>query len=329
MNRRSTITALLALSAALRPYAVFAQKATPTPARVGFLSNFSPSSGKEVTNCFLRGLRESGWIEGENINIEYRWAEGISDRFPALAAEMVRLRPDLIVVVSTPGAQTVHRATSTIPVVIIGVSDPVTSGIVASLARPGGNITGVSNFLPATSGKLLELLKLAAPRVSTVGILYNPNNPGKLLELQELRAAAQIIGVAIEPIEVRSLGDFEAAFSRITRARCDALITLQEGVTFANRSQIAEFATRGRLPSIFQIREFVEAGGLMSYGLNYCRHFQRAAIYVDKILKGSRPGDLPVELPTSFELLINLKAAKVMGLEIPQSLLVRVDELIK
>jgi putative ABC transport system substrate-binding protein len=274
-------------------------------------------------------LRELGWTEKENIQIEYRWAHGMVDQFSALAAELVALRPDLIAVMSTPGSQAVHRATSTIPVVMISVSDPVASGLVASLARPGGNVTGVSNFLPATTGKLLEFLRIVVPRLSTVGLLYNPTNPGKVLEVHELRTAANGVGVAIEPVEVRTSGDFDGAFSRITQTRCEALITLQEGVALENRSRITGFATKTRLPTIFQVREYVDAGGLMSYGLNFCQHFRSAATYVDKILRGARPGDLPIELPTSFELLINLKTAKAIGLEIPRSLLLRADEVIK
>jgi putative ABC transport system substrate-binding protein len=216
-----------------------------------------------------------------------------------------------------------------IPIVFIAVSDPVKSGIVASLARPGGNITGVSNFLPATSGKLLELLVLVAPTAARFGVLHNPNNEGKILELQELQSAGRTLAVQIEPIEVRSLNDFQNAFSRTSNLKCDALIVLQEGVTLGGRQQIAKYAENNKLPAIYQIREFVEAGGLLSYGLNYCRHYGRAATYVDKILKGERPADLPVELPTRFELVVNLKTAKAIALEIPAMLLARADEVIE
>lgn len=328
-GRRQTIATLLALGAAFGPLNASAQRTAARPARIGFLVNFSPESGKALIECFQHGLRDLGWNEGKNINLEYRWAAGMSDRYPGLAAELVRLNPDLLVANSTPAAQAVQRATTTISIVFIAVSDPVASGIVSSLARPGANISGVSNFLPATTGKLLEFLKIAAPNVSRVGVLHNPSNPGKIIEVQELRAAAQSMAITIEPLEVRSSGDFDRAFSRAMESRCDALLALQEGLTLANRARITEFTKKHRLPAIFQIREFVEAGGLMSYGLNYCDHFQRAAVYVDKILKGARPAELPVELPTSFELLINLKTAKAINLKIPQSLLVRANEVLE
>jgi ABC-type uncharacterized transport system substrate-binding protein len=216
-----------------------------------------------------------------------------------------------------------------IPIVFIAVSDPVKSGIVASLARPGGNVSGVSNFLPATTGKLLELLVLVAPAAARFAVLHNPNNDGKILELQELQGAGQTLAIKIEPIEVRSLNDFQNAFSRISDLKCDALIVLQEGVTLEGRKQIAKYAQDKRLPTIYQIREFVEAGGLLSYGLNYCQHYGRGATYVDRILKGERPADLPVELPTRFELVVNLKTAKAIALEIPPMLLARADEVIE
>jgi putative tryptophan/tyrosine transport system substrate-binding protein len=329
MNRRDTVLGLLAFGAALRPLRAHAQRVAGKPARLGFLANLGPAGGKPWIDCFRSGLRDLGWIEGKDINIEYRWGEGLSERFPAMAAELVRLQPDLIVSQSTPATQAAQRATQTIPIVMIGVSDPVASKFVASLARPGGNITGVSNFLPATSGKLLELLKKVVPGLSRVGVLHNPTNSGKLIEVQELRATAAVLGVTIQPLEVRSSIDFDSAFTRAVEFKCDALIILQEGLTFANTSRILEFAAKTRVPAIYQIREFVEAGGLMSYGLNFCQHFKHAATHVDKILKGAYPGNLPVELPTTFELVVNLKTAKSMGLSIPQLLLISADALIE
>ena len=219
--------------------------------------------------------------------------------------------------------------TQNIPIVFLGVSDPVESGFVKSLSTPGGSLTGISNFLPATSGKLIEILKLFAPKAVRFCVLHNPTNPGKILEVRELQTAGRTLSVAIEPVEVRSADDFESAFATITAFNCDALITLQEGLTLGGRREIADFATAHRLPTAFQIKEFVEAGGLMSYGLNYCQHYRRAATYVDKILRGSRPAELPVELPTTFELVINLKTAKALGMAVPQSLLATADEVIE
>lgn len=328
MNRRDTVFGLLALGAACGPFAARAQRKPGAPARIGFLSPNSAGSYSPLTACFRNGLRDAGWVEGKNIEIEYRWTEGVASKYAPLAAEIVGLQPDLIVANGTPGAQAMQRATLTIPVVIIAVSDPVKSGIVASLARPGGNITGVSNFLPATSAKLIEFLKLVGPKLSRFGVLHNPGNAGKLLEVQELLSAGKSVGAAIEPLEARSTGEIDVALSRAVKSRCDSLIVLQEGVTFENRSRIVEFVAKNRLPTIYQIREYVEAGGLMSYGLNYCQHFYRGAHYVDKILKGARPTDLPVELPASFELVINRKAARAIGITLPQSVLTRADELI-
>jgi putative ABC transport system substrate-binding protein len=244
-------------------------------------------------------------------------------------AELMALKPDLIVASSTQAAQAAQRATQQIPVVFIAVSDPVTSGIVTSLARPGANITGVSNFLPATTAKLFELLKTVVPNAARIGVLYNPTNDGKLIEMRELEVAAQQMGVSERPLPVSTSDDFERAFQEALDLRVDSLVTLVEGVTLINRSRIVEFAARNRLAAIYQIREFVVAGGLMSYGLNYCQHFRRAANYVDKLLKGARPADLPVELPTTFELIVNVKAAKAIGLTIPESFLLRADEVIE
>jgi putative tryptophan/tyrosine transport system substrate-binding protein len=253
---------------------------------------------------------------------------GAATPLPALAAELVSLSPDLIVVSSTPGAQAVQKATREIPAVFIAVSDPVASGIVASLARPGGNLTGVSNFLPATTGKLLELLKAATPSAVRIAVLRDPNNAGKQLELRELEVLGSDLGVAIEAVDVRAPGDIEHAFSNLNRMGVEALITLVDGITITNRHRIAELAAKHRLPTIFQVRDFVDAGGLMSYGLNYCQHWRSAAAYVDRILKGDKPADLPVQLPTKFELIINLKAAKAIGLTMPPALLGLADELV-
>jgi putative ABC transport system substrate-binding protein len=326
MRRREFIISVG--GAAAWPFDTWAQP-IGTAVRAAFLGGASTSGGKALVECFRTGLRELGWIEGGNINIEYQWAEGVADRYTRLAAEIVSRKPDLIVVTSTPGTQAIQRATREIPVVFIGVSDPVASGIVASLARPSENITGVSNFLPATTGKLLELLKIAAPGTSRAGIIHNPDNPGKILELGELQGAGQTLGIAIEALELRSSDALDRVFKMAAEVHCDALVTLQDGVTLANRSLIVGYAAANRLPAIYQIREFVEAGGLISYGLNYCDHYRRGAYYADKILRGVKPSDLPVELPTKFELVINLKTAKALGLTVPPTLLATADEVIE
>jgi ABC-type uncharacterized transport system substrate-binding protein len=327
MRRRDFIT-LIGGGAAAWPLAARAQP-TGITLRAAFLGGASTPGGKALVECFRAGLRELGWNEGGNVNIEYQWSEGVTDRYERLAAEIVARKPDLILVTSTPGTKAIQRATREIPVVFIGVSDPVASGIVDSLARPSGNITGISNFLPATTGKLVELLKEVAPGTLRAGVIYNPDNAGKILELRELKEAGQTLSIAIHPLELHSSADLDRAFQTAAEAHCDALVTLQEGVTLANRSRIVGYAEAHRLPAIYQIREFVEAGGLISYGLNYCDHYRRAAYYADKILKGVTPADLPVELPTKFELVVNLKTAKAMGVSIPAPLLATADEVIE
>jgi putative ABC transport system substrate-binding protein len=327
MRRREFIGLVGAACVSVSPFVARAQRAKP--ARVGFLGGTSSSVGQTLLSCFLSSMRKLGWTEGRDFKLEVRWTEGIVDRYSQFAAELVRLDPDLIVATSTPGAQAAHRATTRIPVVFVAVSDPVASGIVASLARPGGNVTGVSNFLPSTSAKLIELLKAAAPNIERLCVLHNPQNAGKMLEVQELKTCGQAFGLLIEPIEVRSADDLERLLSTRSHFGCDALITLQEAITFASRKRIAEFAAQNQLPTIFQVKEYVEAGGLMSYGLNFCEHYGRAAYYVDRILKGTHPSDLPVELPTTFEFIINLTTAKSLGLTVSPTLLARADEVIE
>ena len=325
MKRREFIT-LLGGAAAL-PLAASAQQFGKV-FRIGFLSSYSAEGGKDLLACLVGGLRELGWVDGRNILFDYRWSGGAATPLPALAAELVRLNPDLIVVSSTPGAQAVRQATQEVPAVFVAVSDPVASGIVTSLARPGGNLTGVSNFLPATTGKLLELLKAAAASAVRFAVLRDPNNAGKQLEVRGLQVLGRNLGVSIEAVDVRAPDDIEPAFSNLNRMGAEALITLVDGVTMSSRYRIAELAMKNRLPTIFQVRDFVDAGGLMSYGLNYCQHWRSAAPYVDRILKGSKPADLPVQQPTKFELIINLKTAKVIGLNVPPTLLGLADELV-
>jgi len=327
MRRRDFV--MLVGGAVTWPLTAKAQQPRNDLRRIAFLAGSSSGSGKDLVGCFTSGLRDLGWIEGENITVDIRWSEGVEEKYAALVAEMASAHLDLVVVTSTPGTLAAKHALHDTPVVFIGVSDPVKSGIVASLSRPGSNITGVSNFLPQTSGKLIELLAQVAPGRTRFGVLHNPDNPGKLIELGDLQTEGKTIGIKIEPIEVRSANDFPNAFAKISQTKCGALIVLQEGVTLGGRREILEFLEKAKLPSIFQIKEFVEAGGLMSYGLNYCQHFGRGAVYVDKILKGAHPADLPVELPTKFELVINLRTAKALDLDIPTTLLATADQVIE
>src|SRR5665213_158011 len=328
MDRRKFIAGLG--GAVAWPLAARAEQPLRGVRQIGFLAASSSSGGgRHLTECFAAELRNLGWKDGQNIRIDIRWTEGVAENYELFAQQLAASPLDLIVVSGTPGALAAQRFVPDIPIVFVGVSDPVKSGIVASLARPGGHITGVSNFLPATSGKLFELLKRVAPGADNWRALHTLDNAGKLLEVRELQQDGRTLAVAVEPVEVRSPDDFPGAFRKIIELRCDALVTLQEGVTLGARQEIADFARKSRMPTIFQIREFVEAGGLMSYGLNYCRHFGRGATYVDKILKGARPADLPVELPTNFELVINLKTAKLIGIDLPPTLLATADEVIE
>jgi putative tryptophan/tyrosine transport system substrate-binding protein len=327
MRRRRFIT-LLGSAAAAWPLAARAQQPS-TLKRFGFITSGSATGIQARFVCFMDGLRQFGWIEGQTISVERRWGVGSSEPLATLAEELTRLKLDLIVATGTPAAQVMQRTTRDVPVVFVMVSDPVASGIVKSLARPGENVTGFSNFLPATTGKLLEFIKTVVPATSRFAFLYDPANEGKLLELRELQASAQVLGVALEPRELRTPDDIENAFMSMAKTRPEGLIVPSDSVTLGSLRRIVELAAAIRLPAIYQTRDFVEAGGLMSYGLNVCQHHRRAASYVDKILKGARPVDLPVELPTTFELLINVNTAKALGLEIPPTLLAIADEVIE
>jgi len=326
MDRRAFITLLGGVAA--WPITARAQQAKKA-SRIGFLSSFSADVGNELIGCFRKGLEQLGWVEGQNINIEYRWAEGRSAQYAALAAELARLDLDLIACNSTPSTQALQRATKKIPIVFMSVSDPVASDIVTSLGHPTANITGVSNFLPATTGKLLELLKTVAPNTSRVLVLRDPANAGKTLEVKELQTSGPVFGLTIQIVEVRNAGEVERAISSVEDKNGIGTIILTDPVTLSTRELIAELAMKSRLPTIFQAKEYVEAGGLMSYGLNFCGHFRRAATYVDKILKGARPADLPVELPTTFELAVNLKTAKAIGVTVPPAMLSLADKVIE
>ncbi|TAJ96945.1 ABC transporter substrate-binding protein [bacterium] len=297
--------------------------------RIGYLA--SASGLGPLEEVFRQGLRELGYVEGKNIFIEYRFAEGKGkgDHLRDLAAELVRLKVEVIVTPSTLDAVAAQRATRTIPIVIALSSDPVGTRLVQSLARPGGNITGLTTLSPELNGKRLELLKEVVPRLSRVAVLWNAASPDKALEFEETQVTARSLRVLLQSLEVRGAKDFESAFRAATRERTGALLTLTDALTISQLSRIAELAAKSRLAAIFSEREFVDGGGLISYGPSSADLFRRAATYVDKILKGANPADLPVEQPTKFELVINLKTAKALGLTIPPEVLVRADKVLK
>jgi putative ABC transport system substrate-binding protein len=299
--------------------------------RIGYLT----SGFKEVPGSnpglapFSQSLRELGYVEGRNVIMEIRYAEGRTERFPALAVELVNLKVDVLVAVSTPGALAAKQATSTIPIVMASVGEPVEVKLVDSLAHPGGNVTGLSLIAPQLAAKRLDLLKQALPQLSRVTVLWNSANQGMKARYQETQLGAQSVGVALQSVTVQSPDDFEPLFVAMTRDRPESLLVLADTVTVANRQRTVEFAARNRVPAIYEARTFVDSGGLMSYGVDFADHYRRTAFYVDKILKGAKPADLPVELPTKFEFVISLKTAKALGLTIPPSLLQRADQVIE
>jgi len=297
--------------------------------RIGFLGGASASFYAARTNAFRQGLNERGYTEGKNIVIEYRYAEGKFDRLPDLAAELVGLKLDVIVAAPTPSVLAAKKASATTPIVFASVVDPVASGLVASLARPGGNITGLTILGPELSGKRLELLKEVLPNVTRVAALWNSANPAQELIWKEMQAAAQELRLQLQSLEVRSANDFDIAFESALRERAQALIPSGEPLINTQLKRIVEFAAKNRLPAMYAGPEVVDAGGLMSYAPNYTDQYRRAAVYVDKILKGTRPGDIPVEQPTKFEFVINLKAAKQIGLTIPPNVLARADRVLR
>jgi putative tryptophan/tyrosine transport system substrate-binding protein len=296
--------------------------------RIGYLGATAPSNISARIEAFRQGLRDLGYIEGQNLIIEYRYAEGKLDRLPELAAELVRLKVDAIFVQSTPAVQAAKKATTTVPIVSVS-GDPVGLGLVASLARPGGNVTGLTNLTSELAGKRLELLKEVVPRISRVAVLWNPDASSSALRMRETDAAAASLGIKLQPVEVRAANDFERAFSALKRERADALFPLRSPFISNHVKRIVELAAKNRVPGMYDASEFAEAGGLMSYGTMLADLDRRAATYVDKILKGAKPAELPVEQPTKFEFVINLKAAKQIGLTIPPNVLVRADKVIK
>ena len=326
--RRHFLTSVGALLAA--PLAGFAQQPAATIPRIGFLGVATPAAWASRIDAFRAGLRDLGYVEGRNIVIEFRFAQGQYDRLPELAAELVRLKVDVIVTHSAPGALAAKQATATnpIPVVMTNVSDALGAGIVASLARPGGNNTGDTFFVPELAAKRLELLKDAIPRLRRVAVLANPDNTtsGKALEAMEV--AANGLNVALLRLDVRDSADLDGAFAAMAKERVDALAVIEDIVLIQNHKRIAESAVKQRLPSISFV-EYADAGGLFGYGANYLALYRRAPVFVDKILKGAKPADIPIERPTTFELVINMQAATAIGLTVPSAIRLRADRQIE
>ena len=330
MKRKVTFLALCAMLLALS-YSASAQQAKKVP-RIGYLSSGDPASESARAETIRRGLRDLGYIEGQNIAIEYRYAEEKRDRFPELAAELVRLKVDIIVVAG--GGRTIRaakNATKTIPIVMVGLGvDPVEEGLVESLARPGGNVTGLTNLGPELGGKRLELLKEAVPKLARVAVLYASGSSSSVLQMKEvLPIAARALKLTLQPWEIRAADGFEKVFATLNKQRPDGLYVLGGPLMNANQKRTVGFALKSRLPSMYYNREGVDAGGLMYYGADQADSYRRVAYFVDRILKGAKPADLPVEQPTKFELVINLKTAKQIGLTIPPELLARANRLIK
>ena len=331
MTTRREFIGSLAGGLLVAPLAAEAQQAAKVP-RIGWLAT-TPAGNLRAPEAFLQGLRDLGYVEGRNLMIEYRDAEGKPERYPVLAAELVALKVDVIVTAGgTPAALAAKEATRTIPIVFNAAGDPVSSGLVTSLARPGGNVTGLSNLTTELVGKWLELLTQTVPGVSRVALLLEPGTMSERADKDILRAAdvaARALGMRLQVVEVRGPADFDKAFSDMTRARAGAVTVMGSTMIISGRARLVELAAKHRLPALYTWRWFVDSGGLMSYGPIVADIFRRTASYVDKILKGANPADLPVEQPTKFELVINLKTAKALGLTIPQSVLARADEVIQ
>jgi len=328
MKRLILCAVLASLALVFAPYAS-AQVAKKIPL-IGFLSPVTRAGHLHLVEGLAKGLRELGYLDGQNISFEYRWAEGKFDKLPELAAELVRLKVDVLVAVVTQASLAAKNATATIPVVMIAVANPVDSGIVASLARPGANVTGTSIMADEVVGKQLELLKEALPKVSLVGAMWNPANPVfQKLQLKAVESVAQGLGVKLRKVEARDPGEIDRAFAALAKERITALHVIPDPVFTTHRQRIADLAIKYRLPAITGFTELAEAGLLMSYSASFGESARRAAIYVDRILKGTKPADLPVERPTKFEFVVNLKTAKQIGLEFPPNLLVRADRVIR
>jgi putative tryptophan/tyrosine transport system substrate-binding protein len=328
MNRRDAVLALVALGAAVGPLVSFAQQQGKI-ARIGFLTLNSASLSSPVADAFLKGMRELGYVEGKNLLVEWRFADGKVERLPGMAAELVQLKVDVIVAVASPAIDASQKATATIPIVMASTGDPVASGFVRNLARPGGNITGLSNMGGELGAKHLDLLLAVLPKLSRVGLLVSPTSTTYRAILETVQGAAKKAAVTTLVVEASSPQEIENAFPMLVRESAGAVIVGAAPFFTLQKRQIAELALKYRMPSIFGNRAIVEAGGLISYGQHFADSYYRAATYVDKILKGVKPGDLPVEQPRQFELVVNLKTAKALGLTIPQTILLRADEVIE
>jgi putative tryptophan/tyrosine transport system substrate-binding protein len=324
MNRRDVIT-LLGAAAAAWPLAARAQRKPPT---IGFMGSTTPPVASQWVASFVQRLRELGWLEGRDVAIEYRWAEGRPERYAEIAAEFVRLKVDIILTHNTPTVLAAKQATSVIPIVFATAGDPVGSSLVATLARPGGNVTGVSSQGSDAAGKRLELLREVVPGLRRFAVLANLASSYPALELGEVQAASRTLGLEVSSFDIRRAQDIALAFEAL-KGHAEALYVVADPLASTNRIRINTLALGARLPTIHNGREFVEAGGLMSYGSNWPSQFRRAADFVDKILRGAKPADLPVEQPTKFDLVVNLTTAKALGLEIPSSVLARADEVIE
>jgi putative ABC transport system substrate-binding protein len=327
MRRRDFLT-VLGVAAAGAPLTAASQDPRKLP-RIGFLGNSTAILEANLVGPFREGLRDLGYVDGRNIVIEYRWAEGSYERFPSLIAELLAMKVDVIVTAGTPAALAVKKATTSVPLVMVAVGDPVGTGLVGSLGRPGGNATGLTSIAPELEGKRLELLREVLPKISRVAVLWNPANAYQIGSEKEVQAAAKALRISVISLPVQNLKELGNAFAAIPREHPDALVVLADRVFLHNRERIADFAITNRLPGMNGYRELVEAGGLMSFGPSYAAMHRQAATYVDKILKGSKPGDLPIEQPAKFEFVMNLKTAKALGLTIPQSVLLRADEVIR
>ena len=327
MERRRFIGFAAAILLA-RPLRAGAQS-TARAHRIGFLGNSTAALEANLVGPFRDGLRELGYVEGRNLAIEYRWAEGNYKRFPKLVDELLAAGVEIIVTAGTPASQAVERATRTVPLVMVAVGDPVGTNLFASLAHPGGNATGLTSIAPDLEGKRLELLKQVAPTLSRVAVLWNPDNAFHVGAERQVHEAAAVLQLDVVSVRVRSAADFDHAFDAIASARADAMTVLADRVFLHNRVRIVEFAARRHLPAVYAYRELVDAGGLMSFGPDYADMHRRAAAYVDRILKGAKPADLPIEQPSKFELVINQRAARALGITFPNGLLLRASDVLE
>jgi putative ABC transport system substrate-binding protein len=327
--RRAVVIAGALVGAQALPRAQPARPAGKVP-RVGYLSNGSPATHAHLLDAFRQGLRELGWRDGQNVAIDYRFAEGDVERLSALATQLVGERVDLILAVPTAAAVAAQRATTSIPIVAVSVADPVRLGLVSSLAHPGANLTGVSFSVELSSiSKALQLFKETIPTLSRVAVLSNPRNPGQPAAVADIAKAGRLLGLGLQFLQASSAAEIDLAFAAMVRERATALFVSPDSLFILHRARLGELTAKHRLPSMHGVRENVDAGGLLSYGPSVLAQSRRAAVFVDKILRGARPGELPIEQPTTFELIVNLKTAKAIGVTIPQSLLLRADEVIE